>query len=110
MFEKIVLILLGAAAGEGIIEFLVAPLFDMVVPENKSIRVFGLNLSSAILGLLLAFGFRFGIFTLFGAEEAIPYMDQVVTGLLMGRGSNWLHNLFKRFALDVQERLLSLPS
>ena len=108
IFQKVLMIVFGAAAGEGIIEFLVAPVVKMLwdKDEQLELRTIANNLFSALLGVLLAIGFDLRAFAVFQASETFPFLDNVITGLLIGRGSSWVHNLFKRFLVEIQEKLV----
>ena len=106
------LVVFAAAAGEGLIEFLIAPLVELLLPleGQLKLRTFINNLVSAVLGVLLGIGFNLRAFGLLGGAEVIPHLDNIITGLLIGRGSNWVHELFKRFLttetpkwIDVEE-------
>ncbi len=106
LFTKVVLVLLLAAGGEGIIEFLASPILDWILADRESkARVVIFNWLSAGLGIGLAFGFKVGIASLFGGVPTVEWLDYAFSGALMGRGFNWLHAFFKKFALSIQEKL-----
>jgi len=65
------LVILAAAAGEGLIEFLIVPIVNAIswttdIPEHKERRTVILNLLSALLGVGIALNFHLGIFLLMG--------------------------------------------
>jgi len=43
---------------------------------------------------------------LLGAQLRHPLVENILTGLLIGRGSNWVHDFLKRFALSVKDKKL----
>lgn len=52
-------------------------------------------------GVALALNFRTDFFEEFlGLTSYFPYVGCILTGVLLGRGSNWLHDLWKRFVLN----------
>lgn len=59
------------------------------------------------VGIALAVNFRTDFFEEFlGLTSSLPYVGCILTGILLGRGSNWLHELWKRFVLGevVEQR------
>lgn len=52
-------------------------------------------LSSIILGIIVAVNFQIDIFGLFGLESTIPFMSKILTGLIIGRGSNYVADFMK---------------
>ena len=56
---------------------------------------------AAAVGILLAINFQMDLFqSLLGLESFHPLVGYVLTGLVLGRGSNWLHDLWNRFIAD----------
>lgn len=49
-----------------------------------------------ILGVLVAVGYNTDLFALFGMVSKIPYLGQVLTGLLLARGSNYVFEMLKK--------------
>ena len=104
-------IVLAAGAGEGIIEFLPAPIIRALFPkedEQNAIRGIILNTLSAVLGVGLALNFNLSVFSMLGAEGNMTWAGQVVTGVLLGRGSNYMHALIKRFTIESELRVEEL--
>jgi hypothetical protein len=97
-------IVLAAGAGEGIIEFIPAPIVRALWPgegeKQNNIRTIILNTLSALLGVAIALNFQLSAFSLLGAEGNMVWVGQVVTGVLLGRGSNYIHAFIKRFVID----------
>ena len=97
-------IILAAAVGEGVVEFVVSPLLDLVLPNdswaNRPLRTVIFNCLSALLGVGIAVNFRLGLFSLLGASGAYSGLDLALTGILMGRGSNYIHAFVKTYILD----------
>lgn len=98
---RVLLIVLAAAAGEGIIEFIPVPIIDLFLPaEEKRVRTVILNLLSALLGVGLAINFELSVFSLLGAQGNQALVDAIVTGVLIGRGSNFIHGFIKNFIIQ----------
>lgn len=111
--QQIVLIVFAAAVGEGINEFFFLPWFDGLKGKlNETVRVQIMRLWSGAVGVGIAWELGLSIFALLGAELRHPMMGHVLTGLLIGRGSNWVHELIKRFIVETKvkeaERVMML--
>ena len=52
------------------------------------------RIGAAVVGLLIAFGAQMDIFSLVGISLVIPYLGYVLTGLLISRGANVIHDLW----------------
>lgn len=101
---KAFLIGIFAFAGEAVNEFLIAPWMDLLKDKlNDVIRQQAMRLWSAGVGVLIAYEFEADVFALLGAQARQPLFGIVLTGILLGRGSNWIHEMLKKFGLQVQE-------
>ncbi len=98
---RVLWVILAAAAGEGIIEFIPVPIINLfLAPDEKKVRTVILNFLSALLGVGLAINFDLGLFALLGAGGRMALVDAVVTGILIGRGSNYIHGFIKNYILQ----------
>jgi len=52
------------------------------------------RLGTICFGILLAFGAKVDFLALVGIPLVIPYLGYVLTGLLISRGSNFVHDLW----------------
>lgn len=76
---------------EGMVEYFVGTLFDKV--EALKAYRWTIIYIAAVFGALLAVLFKIDIFAvLLGGTPAIGGM--ILTGLILGRGSNYIHDLF----------------
>ncbi len=83
-FETFFLVLLIAAMVEAVWETL-----KMVWQEGK----FSFDkLGALVIGLLIAFGSGIDIAELMGIHMKLPYLGIVLTGILISRGANWMHD------------------
>jgi hypothetical protein len=92
-------LLVAAVVCEGIVEYLIAPWFDKweksggepVVVEQV------LRLVTAVLGIAAAWQLDLPFFrTAFGVESLSSWFDLGVTGIAIGRGSNYIHDRIGR--------------
>ena len=56
----------------------------------------------ALVGIGLAVAYRADALALFGLVAWAPWIGWVVTGLVIGRGSNYLHDLIDRWLAPVE--------
>lgn len=97
---KLVLVLFAAVIGEATIEFLLQPVVNLVLAEvelNKPKRTLVFNFISAAFGVFIAFGFNLRLFELLGGAETLTGLDAALTGIMLGRGSNYIHGLLTQF-------------
>ncbi len=107
--NTIALILLAAGVGEGINEFFFIPWLDVVKDKwNETARVQIIRLWSGLVGVGIAWELQLDVFALLGADMRHGVVGQILTGLLLGRGSNWVHELIKRFVLGNEQRELEM--
>ena len=95
-------IVLGSAIGESVCEFLVAPLFDWLVKRFKldpDVKGILLRSVSAEVGVGIALEYSLSIPALLGMHSVHEWVGMVLTGLLLGRGSNWVHEFIKRLVM-----------
>jgi hypothetical protein len=87
-FETFFLVLVIAAMVEAVWETL-----KMVWQEGK----FSFDkLGALAIGLLVAFGSGIDVTELMGVQMKLPYLGIVLTGILISRGANWMHDWIKK--------------
>lgn len=52
-------------------------------------------LASIVLGILVAIAYGLDLLDLCGMESAIPFLGQILTGILLSRGANYIFDLIK---------------
>ena len=108
-------ILILATLVEGLVEYLVKPIFlpkdqaepcsaagseedTPLVPLKPATRVLLLRLISAGLGMLLCVAYRADLLALAGLTTNAPLVGSIITGIVVGRGANYLHDLVSQWA------------
>lgn len=61
--------------------------------KNKSWKYWSARAGSIILGLVVAINYKIDVFTLVGLEGQVPIIGQILTGLIISRGSNVAHDV-----------------
>lgn len=100
--NALLLILFLAAVVEGLIEYLGAP----VPPPLKAP-------AAALLGVVLCVVYGADLLALAGFPARYPAAGQVLTGVLIGRGSNFINDLWSRFLVPAPaaaDRLAALAA
>lgn len=64
------------------------------IADYKSLQVW--YIGSIVVGVLVCVGYNIDLFALVGLQTDIPYLGAVLSGLLLGRGSNFVADLFKK--------------
>ncbi|WP_411168611.1 hypothetical protein ACH36K_16070 [Clostridium sp. MB05] len=54
------------------------------------------RIGALAIALLIAIGTRLDLLSLLGIETSIPYLGVVLTGILISRGSNFIHDLLAK--------------
>jgi len=106
LFKQVLVILFAAAVGEAVIEFVIVPVVDLfVTKEEVKIRTVVFNSLSGLLGVGIAFTFSLCLFKMLGAISNFIGVDEILTGVVIGRGSNFAHGLLKKYFLSITEKL-----
>ncbi|MGD8626207.1 MAG: hypothetical protein PVJ34_16840 [Anaerolineae bacterium] len=102
-------ILVLATLVEALIEHLVKPIFlpqtngaaeveeDQPTPLSPTIRDLLLRYCSAGLGMILCYAYDADLLALMGLHAAAPWIGSLITGILIGRGANFLHDFAGRW-------------
>lgn len=61
------------------------------------------RIGALCIGLIIAFGARLELNNLIGITIFVPMLDIVLTGILISRGSNFIHDLLIKLQGDVGE-------
>ena len=88
---KWIAIIVIAIVVEGIMEYL-----KQAVPKlaGKTALILGITVA---LGVAAALTFNADIFAVIGIPAKIPYIGCVLTGILCGRGSNYIYDIVGKF-------------
>jgi len=101
--KYLILVLFAASVGEAVIETLFSPLLDVFALTNLRLRTLIFNWTSAVLGVVIALGFKLQLFSLLGGVGQYGPIDSVLTGVIIGRGANFVHGLITSFFLKQVE-------
>ena len=64
------------------------------------------RIGSLIIGVLLAFTANVDILKLVSIESKIPYMGVILCGILLSRGSNFVHEIYKKISVDITQKIV----
>jgi hypothetical protein len=96
-------ILILAALTEALVEYLIAPLADnLTPPEQDHWRELGMRYIATMVAIALCFTYRADLFALLGIVSAWPWVGYLLTGLIIGRGANWVHDFAGRWLSPTQ--------
>ena len=96
-------ILVLAAVAEALVEHLFAPIIDaraedkVITPGRMDWRPLVLRYTSVFLSVLLTIVYRADLLLLLNLSPPWPWVGWVITGLLIGRGSNFIHDFASRW-------------
>lgn len=112
-------ILILATLVESLVEYLVKPIFlpkdqaqysgpqpdvsgeegdKPLVPLKPATRVLLIRYISAGVGMLLCVAYRADLLALAGLATNAPVVGSLITGIVVGRGANYLHDLVSQWA------------
>lgn len=95
MIEALTTIFILAAVVEALITYFVPKNNDTAPRE-------WLKYVSAVLGVMLCVAYSADMLAVLGVVTPIPYVGAVITGLIVGRGSNFLNDFYNKVKTPVQ--------
>lgn len=66
-----------------------------------------------VLGVLVALGYKIDIFGAVGLISPVPFLGAIISGIIIGRGSNYANDLISRLRGDippVKEVVVAVPA
>lgn len=87
--EKILIVFVVAIIAESVWETLKMTWQDGKLKIDR--------VGALVVSMLIVFGTRLDILALLGMETVIPFLGIILTGILISRGSNFIHDLLVRF-------------
>ena len=87
-------LLVAATLVEGFVEFVTKPWVSQPWPGYIALA----------LGIVVCIVWQLDILAEFGMTTSVPYAGAVATGILVGRGSNYLHDFIAKFLPDAANR------
>ena len=107
-------IFLLAALVEALIEYLVMP---WLKPEGRELspaedraRTMALRYSAAVLGVVLCIAYGVDVLALVGLFSDWPFIGSILTGLLIGRGANFVNDFVERWIRPMVQPNVELLS
>ena len=85
---QITAIFFGAVIAEALISYA-----NMAIKDKK---ICWEVVASALIGAGVALGFGIDLFPQIGIASNFPYVGEILTGIIISRGSNYVHELLKK--------------
>lgn len=86
--EKLIMLVVVAIIAESVWETLKMTWQDGKVKVDR--------VGALVVSMLIVFGTRLDMLSLLGIETVIPFLGSILTGILISRGSNFIHDLLVR--------------
>ena len=83
--EKLIMLVVVAIIAESVWETLKMTWQDGKVKVDR--------VGALVVSMLIVFGTRLDMLSLLGIETVIPFLGIILTGILISRGSNFIHDL-----------------
>lgn len=96
-------ILLLAALTEGLVEFFLQPWIKPEGAEVPTWRSMALRYSAAVVGVGLCLAYAVDILAVIGLAGRVPFVGEIMTGLLIGRGSNYVNDFIERWIRPITD-------
>ena len=112
MLPTITAILILATLVESLVEYLVRPLVKPPIPtpadrimigepETATWRDMVLRYIAALVGVALCVLYSADLLTMVGLTSPWPWIGPVITGLIIGRGANFVHDFASRWLTPI---------
>ena len=75
-----------------LMSFVVVSIYDIIKVFYKDNKVDINSIITAVLGIILAILAKLDIFTLIGVDFIVPFVGQILTGLVISKGSNYVYD------------------
>lgn len=79
-----------------LMSFVVVSIYDIIKGFYKDNKVDINAIITAVIGIILAILAQLDIFGLIGIDFLIPYVGQVLTGLVLSKGSNYIYDFITK--------------
>ena len=80
----------------GLVAFLIESIWETLkmTYENDKINIDRIGV--LVAGIVIALFFNVDLFGQLGLTTSIPYVSLVLSGIMLSRGSNFVHDVFKK--------------
>lgn len=75
-----------------LMSFVVVSIYDIIKGFYKDNKVDINSIVTAVLGIILAILAKLDIFTLIEVDFIVPFVGQILTGLVISKGSNYVYD------------------
>jgi hypothetical protein len=93
----LLLALILAFLAEGLTEYFAGPIFKWLARLVQFPELADLRYVAALVGIGLAFAYHLDLLLAAGFRPSHPAIGHILTGLIIGRGSNYLHQFVQQF-------------
>ena len=83
-----------------VLAILVEVCVDIIKSAAPAIKGWGSQLASIVVGILLALATTTGMLAILDVSLSMPWIDFFLTGLVISRGSNFIHDLLSKLRLQ----------
>lgn len=79
-----------------IMSFVTVSIYDIIKSFYKDNKIDIHAIITAILGIILSLAAGLDAFTLVGINFAVPFIGQILTGLVISKGSNYVYDFITK--------------
>jgi len=90
------MIVVMAVVTEGVISYLKSLVVDRKIKWQM--------VAAVILGIIISICYGLDIPALLGIKSAVPFLSNIITGILISRGSNYIYDLFKTITANINSK------
>ena len=103
--KQVLMALALAAMAEGTTEYLLGPWFELLKARwPAAAKIEPMKYVSAAVGVGFAFAYRLDLLaTAFEIVSKPVWVGMALTGILLGRGANFVHDFAKRYLFPTQQ-------
>lgn len=81
----------------------------MAIDARHNVDNLATRIGTMVIGLFLAFSYGIDLMALLGLKDHIPYSGIILSGILISRGSNFIHDLLIRLGTFREQIAVLTP-